>query len=100
MTMNVLEVLDRAAQEQKKVVKILKKWISCVDCPGERDAYAEMIVWVKQDKSSAYYKKHAAEMQADINTLHKNATHTELAEDEKAVFNFISGLLKAHGGNE
>ncbi len=60
MTMNVLEVLDRAAQEQKKVVKILNKWITYVDCPGEREIYFEMIVWVKQDKSSAYYKKHAA----------------------------------------
>ncbi len=98
MTMNVAEVLDAAAQEQKRIVKILKKWISCVDCPDEREIYHDMITWVEQKESSAYYKKHAATMQTNINTLHKNAMHTELALDEEAVFNFISRLIEAHGG--
>lgn len=95
MTMAVDNLLNNAFIEQKRIIKILKKWILYVDCPGERDIYAEMIVWVEQNKPSAYYKKHAAVMRANINKIHNNAMHPELDKDEKAVFNFISGLLEA-----
>ncbi len=91
------DVVSKAFVEQKRIIKILKKWISYVDCPNEKEIYFDMITWVEQKKSSVYYKEHAATMQANINTLHDNAMYPELASDEKAVFNFISGLIEAHG---
>ncbi len=97
--MNVVEVLDAAAQ-QKRIVKILNKWISWVDDSKEKEIYADMLTWVEQKESSAYYKKHAATMQANIHELYDVATNEVQGENEKAVFNFISGLIEAHGGTE
>ncbi len=100
MTMNVAEVLDAAAQEQKRIVKILKKWISWVDDSSEKEIYFDMITWVEQKESSAYYKKHAATMRANIHELYDVATDDVQGDCEKAVFNFISRLIEAHGGKE
>ncbi len=93
MTMNATEALDYVAQKRKKVIAILNKWISWVDCPNEKEIYTDMIDWAEQSKPRAYYEQNAKMTQNNIDSLdHSDAT------DEEEVFNFIGRLIQYHGG--
>ncbi len=91
MTMNVTE--------HQRIIKILKKWISYVDCPNEREIYADMIVWVEQNKPHTYYERHAKTIQTNINTLLENSPDAVQGEDAE-VFDLINKLVAYHGSND